>query len=227
MIWDEASSPAVIVMLPRHYRSVPYRSFPYYPISFRDSSLRVNADDESGDGRMHNLKLVSMANERSPLEIMELEILNHDKNETNNIWYMILKRPLYLGAPEDDDDVDAFLQLIDISREKTAGKTSNARIVHCSAGIGRAGIFIALDWLLQELEEGPLDEVPDIEDPIRTVVDNLRQQHMMVQSDGEYNFLYKVMRKRWRDRWVRLHPKKAGNADLDTGIEFSIGRVTK
>lgn len=77
----------------------------------------------------------------------------------------------------------------------------NPRIVHCSAGVGRSGTFIALDYLLSQLEHGLLDSVADDQDCIAEVVDKLRQQRMMmVQGEEQFIFLYEVLRDAWQTR---------------------------
>jgi protein-tyrosine phosphatase len=80
------------------------------------------------------------------------------------------------------------------------------RIVHCSAGVGRTGTFIALDYLLQELEEGKFDDmVGRMDDPIFECVKRLREQRMfMVYKPGQYAFIYQILRERWIARWEKL-----------------------
>ncbi|KAF1984141.1 phosphatases II [Aulographum hederae CBS 113979] len=82
---------------------------------------------------------------------------------------------------------------------------SNPPIIHCSAGVGRSGTFIALDFLLGELEAGVYDDwarAQGDKDPIAECVDRLRcQRMMMVQGEGQFLFLYEVLRERWEERW--------------------------
>ena len=86
-------------------------------------------------------------------------------------------------------------------------KDHKPRIVHCSAGVGRTGTFIALDFLLQELEEGKFDAFVGKkgsernEDPVFECVKRLREQRMsMVYKPAQYAFIYQVLRERWVER---------------------------
>ncbi|KAH3687828.1 hypothetical protein WICPIJ_001203 [Wickerhamomyces pijperi] len=66
-------------------------------------------------------------------------------------------------------------------------------VVHCSAGVGRSGTFIVLDYLFNS----PLEDLVDVdrdEDVIYDTVKELRQfRVMMVQSFNQYNFLYSAL----------------------------------
>ena len=90
------------------------------------------------------------------------------------------------------------------------------RIVHCSAGVGRTGTFIALDYLLQELEEGKFDHLAGIPggkevDPVFDCVKRLREQRMfMVYKPGQYAFIYQTLKERWIARWEKLVGKGEG-----------------
>ena len=85
-------------------------------------------------------------------------------------------------------------------------KQHKPRIVHCSAGVGRTGTFIALDYLLQELEEGKFDDMAvKVDDPIFECVKKLREQRMfMVYQPGQFAFIYQILRERWLERVERL-----------------------
>jgi protein-tyrosine phosphatase len=72
--------------------------------------------------------------------------------------------------------------------------------VHCSAGIGRTGTFIALDYLLLLLGEGKWDEKVR-NDPVLETVKCLREQRMrMVHRVGRFVFLYQMLREEWEVR---------------------------
>ncbi|KEF62203.1 uncharacterized protein A1O9_00175 [Exophiala aquamarina CBS 119918] len=75
-------------------------------------------------------------------------------NETKEIYHYLYNGWPDFGKPEADDRL-ALIELINVSRGVAKG---SPRIIHCSAGVGRTGTWIALDYLLQELEAGRLLE---------------------------------------------------------------------
>lgn len=181
--------------------------------------MDINEHDEFGDGLKHSLELVSLStNEEARTIVRELDLVQAaPEEESRKVWHL-----LFAGWPDflvpEGPDRDALLNLIDMSREKAVDSATNPRIVHCSAGIGRSGTFIALDWLLQELDEGSLDEIPDDQDPVVNIIQVLRDQRpMMVQSKNQFIFIYDVIRQRWRQRWIDLHPDQASQIEpVDT-----------
>jgi len=97
---------------------------------------------------------------RCEIRRMRLEI----GGETKEIYHYLFKGWPDYGKPEGDDR-RALLELTRQTRERAHadGSTENGlsvpgsinpRFVHCSAGVGRTGTFIALDWLLTQLEQG-------------------------------------------------------------------------
>lgn len=120
------------------------------------------------------------------------------------------------GHPEPGDR-DAIVTLSKMTAEK-ANSPLNPRIVHCSAGVGRTGTFIALDHLLRALRSGELlktankksrvsenqeesaqavlsNEETAEKDIIYHTVDSLRRQRMyMVFTGVQYRFIHEVLR---------------------------------
>lgn len=215
MVWHETTAPAVVVMLTQTHEASREKCYPYYPKSTEHPTMRLNAQDEYGDGFIHDLTLASLEDqEEVRAQVRELDMTDEDGNDTRKIWHLLFAGWPDFLVPEGEDRV-ALLALIRMSREKNADNATNPRIVHCSAGVGRSGTFIALDWLLQELADGQLDEVEDSVDPIMQVVDNLRQQRMMmVQSEAQLAFIYDVLQECWRERWIEQHADEAEQLGL-------------
>jgi len=71
--------------------------------------------------------------------------------------------------------------------------------VHCSAGVGRSGTYITLDYLLKEIESGSI-KADEAEDPVYETVNTLREQRMyMVQSEPQYHFIYDVLKEKFAE----------------------------
>ncbi|KAH3666554.1 hypothetical protein WICMUC_005623 [Wickerhamomyces mucosus] len=69
--------------------------------------------------------------------------------------------------------------------------SANPLFIHCSAGVGRSGTFIVLDYLFNQ----PLDILLNDQDIIENTVLRLREQRlMMVQSPIQYQYLYDTIK---------------------------------
>ncbi|KAG9192380.1 protein-tyrosine phosphatase [Alternaria panax] len=215
MIWKENQSPAVIVMLTQTHEANREKCYPYYPQSLSTPDMRINEHDEFQDGFIHNLHLASYTtDDEARTDVREIDMTTDDGSESRKIWHLLFAGWPDFSVPEGDDRA-GMLKLVDMSRSKNTDNSTNPRIVHCSAGIGRSGTFIALDWLMQELEEGALDHVPDNQDPVLKVVEMLRDQRAgMVQSKVQFQFIYDVLREQWCERWISQHPDEANQLGL-------------
>jgi protein-tyrosine phosphatase len=72
--------------------------------------------------------------------------------ESKEIYHYLFHGWPDFGKPEGEDR-RALMELCKVSR-KVAG--DSPRIIHCSAGVGRTGTFIVMDFLLHELQAGRL-----------------------------------------------------------------------
>ena len=172
--------------------------------------------------------------EISRTEVRELRVLKEkgkseggETGEERVVWHF-----LFLGWPDHDIPVSpqeqaALVELIKLSRcrlqavkKEDGEKDTPPRLVHCSAGVGRTGTFIALDHLLQELDEGSFDDFVDEDggydsndndsttyprsqdvDPVFETVKKLREQRMfMVGKPGQYAFIYQILKESWQKR---------------------------
>jgi len=205
MIWHECSDPVVIVMLTQTYESGREKCFQYFPFDMSNPILPINEEDEFEDGFIATLTLKNITEDTATSStIREMELTTAD-GQSKTVWHMLFGGWPDYSIPE-GEDINGLVRLVDFSASKNPFLDENKtapRIVHCSAGVGRTGTFIALDWLLAELREGRLDEIPDTVDPIADIVENLRgQRMMMVQGEQQFFFLYDVMKQLWLDRAI-------------------------
>ncbi|MEQ2278642.1 hypothetical protein AMECASPLE_001063, partial [Ameca splendens] len=90
------------------------------------------------------------------------------------------------GVPESTQSLIQFVRTVRdyVDRSPSTGAT----VVHCSAGVGRTGTFIALDRVLQQLDSrGSIDLYGCVFDL------RLHRQHM-VQTECQYAFLHQCVR---------------------------------
>ncbi|XP_058244423.1 phosphatidylinositol phosphatase PTPRQ isoform X1 [Hemibagrus wyckioides] len=84
------------------------------------------------------------------------------------------------GVPESSSTLIQFVKAVRSNR----GHDNTTIVVHCSAGVGRTGVFIALDHLIQHVRDHDFVDVYGL-------VAELRSERMcMVQNLAQYMFLY-------------------------------------
>nr|XP_045722226.1 phosphatidylinositol phosphatase PTPRQ [Mirounga angustirostris] len=87
------------------------------------------------------------------------------------------------GVPENSAPLVHFVKLVRASR----AHDTTPMIVHCSAGVGRTGVFIALDHLTQHINDHDFVDIYGL-------VAELRSERMcMVQNLAQYIFLYQCI----------------------------------
>lgn len=209
MIWQETKDVAVVVMLTQTAEAGKEKCCQYFPLGTNTKPYQVDPFDGSEESLKGNVTLVD-AIEDTVSKTTIRKLLLSCGNESKTIWHLLFSGWPDFAVPEGDNR-HGLLELLKLSVEKNI-VPSNPRIIHCSAGVGRSGTFIALDYLLTQIKSGAMAKVKDDFDMIYDVVNNLRQQRMtMVQSEAQYQFLYQVIREEF-DKW-----QVALNESEDTG----------
>ncbi|XP_032905530.1 tyrosine-protein phosphatase non-receptor type 3 isoform X1 [Amblyraja radiata] len=98
------------------------------------------------------------------------------------------------GVPDDSMD---FFDFVTFVRKKRIGRDNEPIIVHCSAGIGRTGVLIAMETAVCLIENGqpvyPLDIVRRMRD----------QRAMMIQTSIQYKFVCEAILRVYEEGLIR------------------------
>lgn len=101
------------------------------------------------------------------------------------------------GVP---DEVDSMLKFVSKIRSQ-AEDDHGPMVIHCSAGVGRTGTFIAIDVMLQRMTAGQALNITEFVCQMRA------QRNNMVQTDAQYLFIYDAVLQ------AHLHDKKEVGAN--------------
>ena len=196
MVWHETADIAVIVMLTQTAEAGREKCFQYFPLDEEAGTFRIEATDDdeaSHEGQVQLVETVYNETARSTVRKLVMTVGEEEKL----VWHLLFSGWPDFDVPEGEDRA-ALLELLGLSASKNE-VVSTPRIIHCSAGVGQSGTFIALDFLLAQLKSGVVAEAKEDEDMIYDLVNRLREQRMtMVQSDTQYYFLYQVIREQFK-----------------------------
>ena len=199
MVWQETRSPSVVVMLTQLTESMKEKCYQYFPENTDSQVISVKFVDDTNQLHEGCVKVSSIeTDEESRTTVRKITLVYNGSQKM--IWHLFFQAWPDFGIPNNSDR-NALLNLIRLSRDKNKG-WSNPRIVHCSAGVGRSGTFIALEHLIDELDQGHFDNMTaSDQDPIFDTVNRLREQRMtMVQSESQYHFLYDTLTNAFQQR---------------------------
>lgn len=213
MLWHELANPnhtdpAVIIMLTPLHGPDPNRPGHtmekcslYFPMDENSPPLAINESNQLGETFKATVRFVSRdpTPESSPVEIRNLTMSVEGRDEEKPICHFLYPSWPDFGTLE-EKDVASIISLMTLSREKSA--KNNPRVIHCSAGVGRTGTFVALEFLIGELQSGAWENWDSEHDAIYDTVNLLREQRPnMVQAFEQYAFLYEVLRKVWEEKY--------------------------
>lgn len=187
MVWQEGCREIVMLTQPREEDAL--KCDIYYPQSVgqviqMESTLTVEC-----------LSLVK----ESGTEVRKMKIVKEE--EEMIIWHFLYQNWADLTAPQKKDQKE-ILDLIKMTRYRLDNreerkKGCGPRLVHCSAGVGRTGTFIALDHLIQDVEKWK-DGSLLADDPVFETVKRLREQRMkMVYTKEQYAAIYQFLGEQW------------------------------
>ncbi|RPA85660.1 hypothetical protein BJ508DRAFT_166211 [Ascobolus immersus RN42] len=207
MVWQEVRDTAVIIMLtPFKDNDLRFASkcSQYFPL-VRGAEPMIVHDDESGDNFEARL-WVEEYEEDVTVKCYMRKIIMQVGYKQKTIWHFQFDSWPDHGTPKETASKRALVQLIHKANSLNPDP-ENPIFVHCSAGVGRSGTYIALDHFIGEISKGllPLSSSPDL-DPVLETVDLLRQQRMyMVQSQDQLKFIYRTL----ADVWTNLYAPQA------------------
>ncbi|UJR29933.1 hypothetical protein I4U23_017480 [Adineta vaga] len=92
---------------------------------------------------------------------------------------------------------ELLIDFIRLIRSEYRPECHGPILVHCSAGVGRSGTFIALDRLLQQFDKVSFYGYLDI---YGTVLDMRRCRDRMVQNEHQYLFIYRCLKEEYEKR---------------------------
>lgn len=224
MIFHETGEAAVIVMLTQTFEAGREKCAQYFPLNMDVPTFKFSPTDSDPfiDQKEEELETHDSSGSITLLECSydetccsEIRKLRLDVGaESKIVWHYLFAGWSDYAKPEGHYR-DALIELTKITADK-ANYLQNPRVVHCSAGVGRTGTFIALDHLLRELRNGTLlDVVDDTADTVFDTVNQLREQRMMmVYNDIQYQFIYDVLKEQVHGHLGKDVP--AGSAGSDT-----------
>ncbi|XDV24269.1 hypothetical protein PO909_028490, partial [Leuciscus waleckii] len=94
--------------------------------------------------------------------------------------------------------IESILQFVQIVRQQV-NRTKGPIVVHCSAGVGRTGTFIALDRLMQHIQEHEYVDVLGL-------VSDMRSHRLsMVQTEEQYVFIHQCVLLMWKKKKQLSH----------------------
>ncbi|XP_052242472.1 tyrosine-protein phosphatase 10D-like [Dreissena polymorpha] len=117
------------------------------------------------------------------LKIFEIKTSKGASRMVKHFWY--LKWP-DMGCPEDPKMLLDFVKTV--RQHTNRPDRTSPTVVHCSAGVGRTGTFIAVDNLLQHIRDH------DSVDIFQLVLDMREHRCNMVQTEDQFVFIYECLK---------------------------------
>jgi len=210
MLWEKHVS--VVVMLARFIEKRRVKAHCYWP--------NTVGSTEDFDGIHVTLEEVEELPHCITVRHFNISI----GNESRKIVHIHYTEWPDFGVPDSTEGLRKIKELTEkySSKNRNSNLTSSSDeniypiLVHCSAGIGRAGTFLAYVNYCELIRLGKDSESVSVRD----IVASLRKQRMcMVQTKEQYNFIYKVLQDELADDSGSSDMDSSGSSTTDSEME--------
>lgn len=193
----EGSEVAIAMVTPLAENGID-KCFKYWPDTLSQVvELSTEPDDFEHDLRIECLGCHELGDiEGTFYTMLKLDALDPETKEvvsTRNVHHIYYTKWVDMKRPSVWNSIHSLSDLLG-----NLNGSENPLIVHCSAGVGRSGTFITLDYLFHN--EKLLLKPDGTHDLIEDIVSQLRKQRiMMVQSLDQFKFCYEALAAFFRD----------------------------
>lgn len=198
MVWEHRAS--IIVMLTQTIERGQVKCEQYWPATHGEGR-------QYGDVIVTNMS-VSSLNEFT-ITIFSLKHAANDKEELEVMHLHYLKWPDMTA----DVHVKSMTHFVSFVRQHVRPNRSGPIVVHCSAGIGRTGTYISIDYVMQFTQERPINDHLDI---FSFIVKIRKARCRMVQTAGQYILIHQCARHLMATRRRRDLELKTGSSGSGT-----------
>lgn len=180
MIWEQDVS--VLVMLTKRWENGREKCIQYWPdkVPIQTHHLKISLLSEEPLGEYiykRKFKMVYMENE--------------EEVETKIVQHLFYSEWGDFGIPKDPSTLLKLGELVSKIDKKVSSEegSQTSVLVHCSAGVGRAGTFVAIHSIMEEILNTKNLEV----DIPKTLVTLRRQREGAVQTLEQFAFIYSAV----------------------------------
>lgn len=200
MLWENEC--AVIVMLTRLFERDRAKATQYWP-------------EREGESRQFALFTVTLLRVKEVSSHLTLRKLRLEKDGVaRTVMHFHYTEWPDFGAPSSTQTIRDLVGLMDVY--KMHGKIAGLNgpiVAHCSAGVGRAGTFVAIHMCLEKMKHHHTLEV----NVAQTVMQLRKFRAGMVQTQEQYRFIYEVLRDARQDLKEKAQRMFAGSGDVALG----------
>jgi len=170
MIWEHSCP--IVLMLTKLFENGRTKAHIYWPVYH-------NATLQFGD-----ISVTKIEEEDYGTLVIRTFFLKRG-NESRTIYHLHHTAWPDFGVPPTTEGVRELVNFVNIYRE--AASIKGPIVVHCSAGVGRSGTFIAIHWACSLLDV-------DIPFSLLNIVAQMRSERIgMVQNEKQYEFIHQCI----------------------------------